>query len=280
MSENEPDNSIDALLAIMARLRDPKGGCPWDIEQDFDSIAPYTIEESYEVAEAIAERDWDGLKDELGDLLFQVVYHAQMAAEDGKFDFADVVGAISAKMIRRHPHVFGDAQIGDAEAQTVAWEEHKKAERAAKAKADGDSERESVFDGVPVGLPALTRSVKLSKRAARVGFDWDDVGAMLEKIEEETGELAAEIARPPEDGARRLRMEQELGDVLASYANLARHLKVDPEAALRGTNQRFIARFQWIEAKLAEDGRTPEEASLDEMEALWQKAKEELADGD
>lgn len=272
------ETKINDLLAIMARLRDPDGGCPWDIEQDFDSIAPYTIEESYEVAEAIAERDWDGLKDELGDLLFQVVYHAQMAAEDGKFDFADVVDAISAKMIRRHPHVFGDAEVSDADAQTVAWEEHKKAERAAKAKAnEGNGVRESVFDGVPVGLPALTRSVKLSKRAARVGFDWDDVGAMLAKIEEETGELAVEIARPPEDGARRLRMEQELGDVLAGYANLARHLKIDPEAALRGTNQRFVARFKWIEHKLAEDGRAPEDASLDEMESLWQQAKKELS---
>lgn len=270
------ETRINELLAIMARLRDPDGGCPWDIEQDFDSIAPYTIEESYEVAEAIAERDWDGLKDELGDLLFQVVYHAQMAAEEGKFAFADVVDAISAKMIRRHPHVFGDAEIADAGAQTVAWEDHKKAERAAKAGANG--ERESVLDGVPLGLPALTRSVKLSKRAARVGFDWDDVGAMLEKIEEEVGELAAEIERPPEDGARQLRMEQELGDVLASYANLARHLEIDPEAALRGTNQRFVARFGWIERKLAEDGRAPEDTPLDEMEALWQLAKKELAD--
>lgn len=268
------DKPVDNLLAIMRRLRAPEGGCPWDLEQDFDSIAPYTIEESYEVAEAIAERDWDGLKDELGDVLFQVVYHAQMAAEAGYFDFADVVEAISTKMVRRHPHVFGKAEIADAEAQTIAWEDHKKAER--QAKTGGDGERASVFDGVPLGLPAMTRAVKLSGRAAKVGFDWAGPEGVIEKIEEETAELAEELAKPTGHAGRLKRVEQELGDVLCGYANLARHLNIDPEAALRGTNQRFVERFQWIEKRLTAEGRKPQEAALAELETLWQQAKREL----
>lgn len=269
-----PDTSVENLLEIMRRLRAPEGGCPWDLEQDFDSIAPYTIEESYEVADAIAARDWEGLKDELGDVLFQVVFHAQMAAEAGYFDFSDVVDAISTKMVRRHPHVFGDAEIADAEAQTVAWEEHKRAER--QAKTGGDGERTSVFDGVPVGLAALTRAVKLSGRAAKVGFDWDNVGQVLAKIDEETAELDEELAKPLEDSERLKRIEQELGDVLCGYANLARHLKIDPEAALRGTNRRFVERFQWIENRLSAEGRVPQEAALAELETMWQQAKCEL----
>lgn len=271
------DQPVDNLLEIMRRLRAPEGGCPWDLEQDFDSIAPYTIEESYEVAEAIAERDWEGLKDELGDVLFQVVYHAQMAAEVGYFDFNDVVEAVSTKMVRRHPHVFGEAEVADAEEQTIAWEKHKQAER--QAKSGGDGERESVFDGIPFGLPALTRAVKLSNRAAKVGFDWENVAQVREKIEEETAELAEELAKPPEDATRLKRIEQELGDVLCGYANLARHLDIDPEAALRGTNQRFVQRFQWIEKRLAAEGRKPQGAALAELEALWQQAKQELEGG-
>jgi ATP diphosphatase len=249
---------ITALLDIMRRLRDPKTGCPWDIQQDFASIAPYTIEEAYEVAGAIEDEDWAGLKDELGDLLLQVVYHARIAEDRGLFDFADVVSAITDKMVRRHPHVFGDAAaIGSAEAQTVAWEDHKKKERAAKS-ATG------ILDDVPRALPALLRALKLQKRAATVCFDWDSAAKVLEKLHEEAGE----IVEAQEAGAAQEKIEEEVGDLLFVAANLARHLKVEPEAALRGANAKFVRRFQFIERALAAAGSSPAEATLDEMEAL------------
>ena len=267
-------HSIDDLLTIMRRLRDPKDGCPWDRAQDFETIAPYTIEESYEVAEAIADNDMTSLKDELGDLLFQVVFHAQMAAEAGEFDFGDVIDAICGKMLRRHPHVFGDATVADADAQTIAWEEHKKRERDEKARAEGRVP--SVLDGVAIGYPALMRSVKLAKRAATVGFDWPDASQVLDKIQEETIELAVEMADAKAGADNHDKLESELGDILFAYTNLARFLKVDPERALRGTNRRFEQRFRRIESILAARGERPQDKSLQELEDLWQQAKKEL----
>ncbi|MBT4740552.1 MAG: nucleoside triphosphate pyrophosphohydrolase [Rhodospirillaceae bacterium] len=264
---NDPHTLAD-LLAIMARLRDPETGCPWDIEQDFKSIAPYTIEEAYEVADAISRNDMPALKDELGDLLLQVVYHARMAEEGGLFDFADVADAISAKMIRRHPHVFGDAEIKDSDAQTVNWEAIKASERAEKK---NDDTPPSVLDDVPVALPAMKRAEKLQKRAARVGFDWPAVAPVFDKIREEMAELEVELAAGSSDE----RIEDELGDLLFAVVNLARKIKVEPGSALRQTNLKFEQRFRFIERMLAEDDRTPQEASLDEMEALWQRAKTE-----
>ena len=261
MTEPKPSSDIAALIEIMRQLRDPKSGCPWDIEQTFETIAPYTIEEAYEVSGAIEDKDWPALKDELGDLLLQVVYHARMAEERGLFAFGDVVEAITAKMIRRHPHVFGDAAaIADSAAQTVAWEEHKKRERAGKPAA-------GLLDDVPRALPALLRAEKLQKRAASVGFDWDSAERVLEKVAEEAREV---IEAPPE------KREEEVGDLLFVIANLARHLKVDPENALRTTNAKFVRRFKAIESALAKQGKTPAEATLDEMEALWQAAKEDV----
>jgi len=259
---------IDRLREVMRRLRDPKGGCPWDVEQSFATIAPYTIEEAYEVAEAIQNDDMDALKDELGDLLLQVVFHAQMAAEAERFDFDAVADAIADKMIRRHPHVFGDQTVDGAAAQTKAWEAQKAAERAAKARAAGVAP--SALDGVTVGLPGLTRALKLQKRAGRVGFDWKTAPPILDKIAEELGELKNEMAAPARDADR---LEDELGDLLFACVNLARHLAVDPESALRGTNAKFERRFRQVEARLAADGKRPEEASLEAMEALWQQIK-------
>lgn len=256
----------DRLIEVMARLRDPEGGCPWDLEQDFDTIAPYTIEEAYEVAGAIEDEDWASLKDELGDLLFQVVFHARMAEEQKLFDFGDVAGAIIEKMLRRHPHVFGDrGDIDSAEAQTAAWEEHKARERAAKVAAG----QASLLDDVPHALPALLRALKLQKRAASVGFDWDSAPKVVEKIAEE----AHEIVEAQTAGADHDKLEDEVGDLLFAVANLARHFKVDPEAALRRTNRKFASRFKVIEETLRAEGKTPNEASLDEMEAIWQAAK-------
>ncbi len=254
---HDPDGGLPRLRAIMARLRAPEGGCPWDLEQDFDSIAPYTIEEAYEVADAIARQDWPGLQGELGDLMFQSVYHAQMAEEAGLFTLNDVVRGISDKMIARHPHVFGETVIDDAAAQTLAWETVKAAERAGRAQG-------GVLDDVPLGHAGLTRAVKLQKRAARVGFDWPEVAQVVDKIAEEAREL---IEAAPED-----RFE-EYGDLLFVMANLARHLQIDPEAALRAANDKFVRRFRFIEAALAEQGRRPEDSDLAEMDALWDAAK-------
>ncbi|MBV8975946.1 MAG: nucleoside triphosphate pyrophosphohydrolase [Alphaproteobacteria bacterium] len=254
---------IATLLDIMRRLRDPAGGCPWDIEQTFETIAPYTIEEAYEVAGAIQDRDWKALKEELGDLLLQVVYHARMAEERGLFDFADVIAAISDKMIARHPHVFGDAApIENAQAQTVAWEEHKRRERASKP-------ARGLLDDVTRALPALTRAEKLQKRMASVGFDWESAERVLDKIAEES----REIVEADKAGAPQHEIAGEIGDLLFVVTNLARHLKVDPEAALRGTNEKVVRRFHWIEAALAAKGRALSDASLEEMETLWQQAK-------
>jgi len=261
---------IDRLREVMRRLRDPTGGCPWDVEQSFATIAPYTIEEAYEVAEAIQNDDMDALKDELGDLLLQVVFHAQMAAEAQRFDFDAVAEAIADKMIRRHPHVFGDQTVDDAAAQTKAWEAQKAAERAAKARAAGVAP--SALDGVTVGLPALTRALKLQKRAGRVGFDWTEAPPILDKIAEEIGELRSEMTAPARDADR---VEDELGDLLFACVNLARHLEVDPESALRRTNAKFERRFRRVEALLAADGKRPEQVTLDVMEALWERAKRE-----
>jgi ATP diphosphatase len=262
----DPAAAMNCLIAVMARLRDPDSGCPWDIEQNYETIAPYTIEEAYEVADAIERGDKEALKDELGDLLLQVVYHARMAEEDGDFEFGAVAAAIADKMVRRHPHVFGPEEVGSAAAQTRAWEDHKAAERQAKAAAGG---RASVLDGVALGLPALTRAVKLQRRAARVGFDWPDLLPVFDKIEEEISELKEEIhdRAPPE------RIADELGDLLFAVANLARHLETDPEAALRHANAKFSRRFQAIEARYAGAGRELTEASLDELEEAWQAVK-------
>lgn len=259
--------AIERLLEIMARLRDPNGGCPWDLEQDFASITPYTIEEAYEVADAVSRGDMDGLKEELGDLLLQVVFHAQMAKDDGLFAFSDVVAGIADKMIRRHPHVFGEAQVATSSAQTVAWEVHKAKERAEKA-AGGVA---GALDGVPVALPALLRALKLQKRAAQVGFDWKEATPILEKLHEEIGELIAETKK----GAPAERIQDEFGDILFVCVNLARHLQVDPEAALRSTNDKFARRFKSVEALLAAKGKTPASSTLQEMDALWNDVKRE-----
>jgi nucleoside triphosphate diphosphatase len=258
--------AIDDLLEVMARLRDPEHGCPWDLEQDFSTIAPYTIEEAYEVADAIARADMSGLEDELGDLLLQVVYHAQMAKEAQHFDFEAVARKIADKMVRRHPHVFGDATVADAGAQSRAWEETKANERQEKAGARG--EPLSVLDDVPVGLPALTRAAKLQRRAARVGFDWPEAAQVLDKIEEEVAELRTELRSGPRE-----RLRDELGDLLFAAVNLARHLQVDAEAALRQANGKFERRFRSIEKALAAEGRRLEDVSLDDLEALWLAAK-------
>jgi tetrapyrrole methylase family protein/MazG family protein/ATP diphosphatase len=257
---------IDRLLAIMARLRDPADGCPWDLEQTFATVAPYTVEEAYEVADAIERGDLADLRDELGDLLLQVVFHARMAEEQGAFTFEDVARAINDKMIRRHPHVFGDETYASLAHQKEGWEALKAAERQDKGKGNGRAA--SLLDDVPVGLPALTRAVKLSRRAAGVGFVWPSVHEVIAKLDEEVEELKAEIASGDLEKAR-----QEMGDVLFVVANLARTLEVDPEDALRFTNAKFARRFQYIEARLAERGLTPDESDLEEMDALWDEAK-------
>jgi len=257
---------IDRLNAIMARLRDPVGGCPWDIEQTFATIAPYTIEEAYEVADAIERGDMSDLESELGDLLFQVVFHARMAEEQGLFGFDDVANAIADKLERRHPHVFPkggqlEAAKPDGVTQKARWEDIKAAERIAKA-------QHGVLDDVPVGLPALARAAKLTKRAARVGFDWPSTDEVFDKLHEEVAELRVEIAAGDLDKAR-----DEMGDLLFVVANLARKLGVEPEDALRGANAKFARRFGFIEAELAKDGRTPDQSDLAEMDGLWDAAK-------
>ena len=260
---------LDELLAIMTRLRSPDGGCPWDVAQTFATVAPYTIEEAYEVADAITRKDLPALKDELGDLLFQVVFHARMAEEAGEFTFDDVVAAICDKMIRRHPHVFAGVKIEDADAQIVAWERLKAEERAKAAKPD---QRPSVFDGLPPGLPALKQAEKYQRRAARVGFDWTEAKDVVGKIKEELDEVTAEFEAETQNKDR---LTDELGDLLFACVNLARKANIDPGMALRGTNEKFSRRFRRVEALLAEQGRSPEQAGLDEMEALWVTAKHE-----
>ena len=259
-----PNGGLPRLLEIMRRLRDPETGCPWDIEQDFATIAPYTIEEAYEVADAIEREAWNELKGELGDLLFQSVFHAQMATERGLFTFDEVADTMSDKMVARHPHVFGDeSRDKSAEQQTRDWEAVKAAERAGKA-------QQGTLDGVALGLPALLRAVKLQNRAARVGFDWPDISQVVDKIVEEAGELAE--AR---DRLSQAEIEEEFGDMLFVIANLARHLKIEPEAALRATNAKFVRRFEGVEAKLKERGKSPQESDLAEMDALWDEVKAE-----
>ncbi len=265
ISPPKPSRDIADLLSIMRALRDPDHGCPWDVEQTFASIAPYTIEEAYEVAGAIEEADWAGLKDELGDLLLQVVFHARMAEEKNLFDFGDVVSAITGKMLRRHPHIFGSgAAVNTAAEQTAAWEAHKQRER--------DDAAKGLLDDVPHALPALLRAAKLQKRAASVGFDWHSAPGVVEKIAEE----AREVAEAQAEGASSEKLEEEVGDLLFVVANLARHLKVDPETALRGANAKFVRRFAFIERTLAAQGCSPAEASLAEMDAIWQQAKQEV----
>lgn len=265
-NEHSTDGQIEGLLDIMSRLRDPETGCPWDVGQDFLSIAPYTVEEAYEVADAVERQDWPHLCEELGDLLFQVVFHTQMAAERDWFGFEDVVSAISAKLIRRHPHVFAGRQTGSPAEQSEAWEAHKHAERAAR----GGSEA-GVLGGVPLALPALLRAVKLQQRAARVSFDWGDTAGVLDKLEEEIRELRAALA----EGSQQA-VGEEMGDLLFSCVNLARRLGVNPETALRQTNGKFERRFRYIEERLAQTGRTPgPEVGLAELDALWEQAKRE-----
>ncbi|HJS35868.1 MAG TPA: nucleoside triphosphate pyrophosphohydrolase [Pseudoxanthomonas sp.] len=273
-----PDGDIARLLGIMARLRNPEGGCPWDLEQDFASIAPYTIEEAYEVADAIDRNDLPALKDELGDLLLQVVFHARMAEEQGAFAFGDVVDAICDKMVRRHPHVFSAstapgqvASFADAEAQTVNWEAIKAAER--KAAGEEDS---SALAGVSRGLPEWQRAVKLQARAARVGFDWPDTAPVIDKLHEEIDEVRVELAADPSP-ERDARLEDEIGDLLFVAANLARHAKVDVGGALRRANLKFERRFRAMEALAAEDGTTMSALTLEQQEALWVRVKQQGA---
>jgi ATP diphosphatase len=262
-------SAMDQLLEVMARLRDPQNGCPWDVEQTFTTIAPYTIEEAYEVADAINDEDWPALLDELGDLLFQVVFYAQMAREAGRFDFGAIAAGAVSKMVRRHPHVFEDSNIATAEAQTHAWEAQKAQERDAKAAAEDRAP--GALDGVTRTLPALTRALKLQKRAARVGFDWPTLPPVIDKIEEEIAEVREEL----NDGSDPERLSDEIGDLLFACVNLARHAGVDPEGALRQGNAKFERRFRRIEALLAEDGRSPTESGLAEMDGLWDQAKAE-----
>ena len=274
----QPSRDIAELIAIMAALRTPGSGCPWDLEQNFETIAPCTIEEAYEVADAISRGDLSDLKDELGDLLLQVVFHARMAQEQGAFAFGDVVQAITEKLIRRHPHVFGDeprrgAGQVDTNQVNALWERIKAQEKAAKAaRAAAGREappgREGALAGVAAGLPALARALKLQQKAGRVGFDWNDPKAVLAKIREEADEIAAEL-----DAGARDKVAGEIGDLLFAVVNLARHLDVDPETALRGTNLKFERRFGAIEDALAASGKTPEQATLAEMDALWDQAK-------
>jgi ATP diphosphatase len=258
-----PSRDIGRLLAIMAALRTPKTGCPWDLEQNFATIAPYTLEEAYEVADAIARDDLADLKEELGDLLLQVVFHARMAEELGAFDFGDVVEVLTAKLIRRHPHVFGDERSQTPQAVEGLWERIKAEEKATR----GGVEKSGALAGVPIGLPALTRALKLQNKASKVGFDWNDPRAVLHKIREEADEIEAALDGDASEAAA------EVGDLLFAAVNLARHLRADPEAVLRGTNQKFERRFAAIEHALAAEGKKPQDATLAEMDALWDEAK-------
>ena len=258
-------HKIDDLLALMARLRDPRDGCPWDRKQTFATVAPYTVEEAYEVADAIERDDLGDLKEELGDLLFQVVFHSRMAEEAGAFGFADVVDGIVSKMRRRHPHVFGGAEVRSAEQQSAAWEAQKAREREARE----ESEHTSVLHGVALALPATVRAEKLQKRASRAGFDWPEVSGVLAKIEEELEEVSAEMA-----GEDREALADEIGDLLFACVNLARHVGVEPETALRRTNAKFERRFRYVEQQLREGGLSPQDSDLEQMDRLWEEAKE------
>jgi len=276
----EPSRDIDRLLAIMARLRTRGSGCPWDLEQDFASIAPFTIEEAYEVADAVERGDFADLREELGDLLLQVAFHARMAEEARLFDFGDVVEAITKKLIRRHPHVFGDARDLSPNAVKALWtdikaEEKRERERARQAAGAPPARHGGALSGVPLPLPALSRALKLQEKASKVGFDWNDARAVLAKLREETAEIEEALAAGDEAAVK-----DEIGDLLFVVANLARHLKLDPEQALRGANSKFERRFAHIEARLEKQGRAPEHASLEEMEALWSEAKREERDGE
>ena len=256
---------IQQLLEIMACLRDPQQGCPWDLQQNFNSIAPYTLEEAYEVVDTIERNDLMALQGELGDLLFQVVFHSQLAKEQGLFEFKDVVAGINEKMIRRHPHVFAEQAFASEEAIHANWEAEKQKERQAKGGAEG-----SILEAVTLGLPALKRAAKLQKKAAKTGFDWPEPEPIFDKIQEELQEVKEELAAPELDPKA---LEGEIGDLLFAVVNLARHYKVDPEQALRTTNQKFCTRFAYIEKRLAEQGLTPEQASLEQMDLLWEQAK-------
>ncbi len=268
VSMSKSTNPINSLLDIMVALRDPSSGCPWDIEQTFKTISAYTIEEAYEVADAIERDDMPDLKDELGDLLFQVVFLSQMAKEQGAFTFSDVVAAISDKMVRRHPHVFGGEQIEDHTTLNRAWEQHKKNERQAK-----QHEHKSLLDGIASTMPALRWSSKLQKRAAHHGFDWDDVDPVFDKLQEEISELKAEIGRENNQD----RITDEMGDILFACVNLSRHLDVNAEHALRESNRKFIARFSVLEQLLQQDGKIMDACSVEVLEDYWQKAKSELS---
>jgi ATP diphosphatase len=268
VDNNGAKKTLPDLLAVMAALRTPGTGCPWDLEQTFATIAPYTIEEAYEVADAIAHDDIAGLKDELGDLLLQVVYHARMAQEQDAFAFDDVVDAITRKMIRRHPHVFGTDEERAAGAAPGFWDRIK-----AKEKGD-EASTGSLLDEVPTALPALTRAIKLQNKAAKVGFDWPSLSPVLAKLKEELAELEDAIAKSAAGSETSVQaIDEEFGDLLFVVANLARHLKLDPEASLRAANQKFVRRFRYIEERLAADGRTPSDSDLAEMDALWDDAK-------
>jgi ATP diphosphatase len=264
----KPSRDIARLIEIMAALRTPGSGCPWDLQQNFATIAPYTLEEAYEVADAIARGDLADLREELGDLLLQVVFHARMAQEQGAFDFGDVVEAIAAKLLRRHPHVFGEARGATADEVKVLWERIKAEEKAERAERGPDPESAAALAGVPVALPALTRALKLQAKAGKVGFDWNDPLAVLAKIREECDEIEAEFAAGDRDKAA-----AEVGDLLFAAVNLARHFDADPEATLRAANRKFERRFAAIERALAEKGKRPQDVSLAEMDALWDAAK-------
>ena len=265
----KPSPDIARLIEIMAALRTPGSGCPWDLEQSFDTIAPYTIEEAYEVADAIARGDFEDLKDELGDLLLQVIFHARMAQERGAFDFGDVVETLTAKLLRRHPHVFGDAKHLSPEAVKGLWDRIKAEEKAERnARLGGADKGQSALAGISRGMPALARGQKLQQKAAKVGFDWPDPAPVLDKIREEADEIAAAIDAGDRDSAK-----EEIGDLLFAVINLARHLEVDPEMALRQTNAKFERRFAAIEQALATQGKSPQDATLAEMDALWDAAK-------
>lgn len=264
----QPSRDISRLIEIMARLRDRENGCPWDIEQDFKSIRHYTIEEAYEVADAIEREDYEDLRDELGDLLLQPIYHAQMASEEGLFDIGDVIYAVTEKLIRRHPHVFGEDEAGSAASSERRWETIKAAERAKKAERRGGEKPPSLLDDMPVGLPALTRAAKLAKRAARVGFDFSEVKWAIEKVREEIGEVEETLAG--EDETAKI---EEMGDLLFAVATLSRRVGIDPEAALRDANAKFVRRFEHLEARAREDGIDIAEAGLERLDGYWNEVR-------